>query len=106
MNLLKVLASNMGMGDSVIFTILCAIIVFAVIAAIIFCVYYISNLMDKSEEKRNGQKEASKPAPVIQKTRNTNITDDDMMAAVLVATIDYRNEIKEDVRLVDVREIK
>ena len=38
--------------------------------------------------------------------KNTNITDDDMMAAVLVATIDYRNEVKKDVRLVSVKEVK
>ena len=37
---------------------------------------------------------------------NTNIEDDDMMAAVLTASIDYQNEIKQDVRLVNVRRIK
>ena len=29
-----------------------------------------------------------------------------MMVAVLVASIDYRNEIKKDVRVVSVKEIK
>lgn len=107
MELLRILADNMGMGEGVIFTIICLLIVFAVIAAIIFGIYFISNLMDKSEEKKNGPKSETKsPAPVVKQIRNTNITDEDMMAAVLVATIDYRNEIKEDVRLVNVREVK
>lgn len=34
-----------------------------------------------------------------------DIKDDDMMAAVLVATIDYATEVKQDVRLVSIRQI-
>ena len=36
---------------------------------------------------------------------NVDIKDEDMMVAVLVASIDYQNEIKQDVRLVNVKEI-
>ena len=35
-----------------------------------------------------------------------DINDEDMMAAILVATIDYRNEVKEDVKVINVREVK
>ena len=31
---------------------------------------------------------------------------EDMMAAILVATIDYRNEVKEDVKVISVKEVK
>ena len=92
-------------GNNILHTILSIIIVFAVLAAIITGYYFISKLIDRSENKITKEE----PAPskqVTYKQRNTNITDDDMMAAVLVATIDFRNEIKEDVRLVSVREIK
>lgn len=34
-----------------------------------------------------------------------DIKDDDMMAAVLVATIDYANETKKDVRLISIKQI-
>ena len=34
-----------------------------------------------------------------------DIVDDDMMVAVLVATIDYRNQTKTDVRLKNVKQI-
>ncbi len=34
-----------------------------------------------------------------------DIKDEDMMVACLIATIDYANEIKEDVHLVSVREL-
>ena len=36
---------------------------------------------------------------------NIDIKDEDMMVAVLVASIDYQNEIKKDVRLVSVKEL-
>ena len=36
---------------------------------------------------------------------NIDIKDEDMMVAVLVASIDYQNEIKKDVRLVNVKEL-
>ena len=35
-----------------------------------------------------------------------NIEDEDMMVAVLIATIDYRKEINKDVRVVNVKEVK
>lgn len=36
----------------------------------------------------------------------SDITDEDMMVAALVASIDYYNEVKKDVRVISVREIK
>ena len=98
------LATNMGMGEGIFFTILCVIIVFVVIGGIIFGAYFLSKLMDGS--KKETKKVENLSSPVINRPRNTNIEDDDMMAAVLVATIDFRNEIKEDVRLVSVNKIK
>lgn len=104
MDLINILEKNMGMGDNTIFSILCVLIVFVVIAAIITGIYFASKLIDKSESKN---KPAKEDKPVIKQVKkSTNITDDDMMAAVLVATIDYRNEVKKDVRLVSVREVK
>jgi len=44
--------------------------------------------------------------PRKQKTISIDdITDQDMMVAILVATIDYTNETKNDVRLVSIRQI-
>jgi Na+-transporting methylmalonyl-CoA/oxaloacetate decarboxylase gamma subunit len=93
------------LNDGIIHSLVNIILVFAVIAVIITGCYLASKLIDKTENKEKvKEKPESKPSNIQQK--NTNITDDDMMAAVLVATIDFRNEVKEDVRLVSVREIK
>ena len=98
------LATNMGMGEGIFFTILCVIIVFVVIGGIIFGAYFLSKVMDGS--KKETKKVENVSSPVINRPRNTNIEDDDMMAAVLVATIDYRKEINKDVRVVNVKEVK
>jgi hypothetical protein len=55
--------------------------------------------------------EAPAPVPVVsaQQTRPSikleDIKDDDMMAAALVATIDYYEETKQDVRVVSIKQI-
>ena len=44
--------------------------------------------------------------PIIHKSINlSDIKDEDMMVAALVASIDYFNEIKKDVRIVSIKEI-
>ncbi len=60
-------------------------------------------------------KNKEKPAVVEENNSNTNapkeyisvedIKDEDMMVAALVATIDYHDEVKEDVRVVSIKEI-
>lgn len=94
-----------NVGNEVIDTILSVIVVFLVLFVIIVGTYYISKLIDRSENNENKKEPTPNRPKVVNRIRNTNITDDDMMVAVLVATIDFRNEVKEDVRLVDVREI-
>ena len=94
-----------NVGNEVIDTILSVIVVFLVLFVIIVGTYYISKLIDRSENNENRKEHTPNRPKVVNRIRNTNITDDDMMAAVVVATIDFRNEVKEDVRLVDVREI-
>jgi hypothetical protein len=52
------------------------------------------------------KKEEVKVVPQIKPQISINdIKDDDMMAAVLVATIDYSEQTKTDVRLVSIKQI-
>lgn len=51
-------------------------------------------------------KEISKPNEVIRKAISlSDIKDEDMMVAALVASIDYYNEIKKDIRIISIKEI-
>ena len=100
-------------GTGALVSIIAIAMVFAVLGVIIgvtTLVFKINGLFDMKKKVEDEAKklEEAKSAPVS--STNTNgpveITDDDMMAAVLVATIDYRTEIKKDVRVVSVKEVK
>ena len=92
------------------------VIVFAVLIVIIFITHFLFlginktfEAIDKSDSKfARFLKRNKKVTNEVEKTTpaKVEITDDDMMAAVLVATIDYQNEVKTDVRVVSVKEIK
>lgn len=53
--------------------------------------------------KLPGSKE--KVNPLLSENKSTEITDDDMMAAVLVATVDFYEETGKEVKLVSVRKL-
>lgn len=81
------------------------LVVFLILAIVIAITHFlfkgVNSVSEKLEAKKANQKEEPKQLvrqPVV-------IKDDDMMAAVLVATIDYQNEIKQGVRVVSVKEI-
>lgn len=94
--------TNVGIVDGLVFALFAILMVFAVLVIIIAITSFISYLINKFTNKEE-VKEVKEETKV---TKNLNIEDDDMMAAVLVASIDYQNEIKQDVRLTNVRRIK
>ena len=55
------------------------------------------------------EKKVTEPKEITQIKKSislSNIKDEDMMVAALVASIDYYNEINKDVRIVSIKEIK
>lgn len=94
--------SQMGIADGLVFSLFAILMVFAVLVIIIAITSFISYLINKFA-KKEVTKEIKEERKVA---KNLNIEDDDMMAAVLIASIDYQNEIKQDVRLTNVRRIK
>lgn len=101
-------------GIGALYAIVSIVMVFAILLIIIGVtnlVFKLTGLWDMKKELDKAKKE--KNAPVVEQSNVVStpkgpvvIADDDMMAAVLVATIDYQNEIKKDVRLVSVKEVK
>lgn len=115
MNLLKLLVdknSQMSPGEGALYSIVSILMVFVILLIIIgvttlvFKAYGLFDLKKELDAKKNATKEEVKSSAVPASNKEVVISDDDMMAAVLVATIDYRNEIKKDVRVVNVREVK
>jgi glutaconyl-CoA/methylmalonyl-CoA decarboxylase subunit delta len=111
-NLLALKDNSMDVGTGALYSIVSILMVFAILLIIIGVTTLVFKLTGLFEMKKQVEEAAKKNnivptvAPVTNEVKSVEITDDDMMAAVLVATIDYRNEVKKDVRLVSVKEVK
>ncbi len=102
-----VYAEYIGYGESGLVVLVCMIIVFLMLALLWLIVSLFRYFAPKEEE--HDETESVGVVPVVetrQPLKLEDIKDDDMMAAALVASIDYHNEIKEDVRVVSIKEIK
>lgn len=93
-------------GDACLVALVCIIIVFGMLALLwgIVALFKFFALKEKTGEKQ----EVAKPIVSAPQKAFTmaDITDDDMMAAALVATIDYHNETHQNVKVVSIKEIK
>ncbi len=80
------------------------IILSIVSIVIVFLILYLLTLSVSLLKKTN--KPVDQPVETDKPTlRLEDITDPDMMVAALVASIDYQEEIKKDIRLVSIKEI-
>lgn len=97
-----------GLGDGALVCVLAIILVFAILSIIIGIAFASGKMIEKSATGRpaqtrnvndNVKREISQPAKL-------DVTDEDKVVATLVASIDYRNEIKKDIKVISVKEIK
>lgn len=99
--------TEITVGEGALYSILAIAMVFAILLIIIgitTLVFKLTGLFDLKKELDAARKaEKGEVAPAS--TQEVTIKDDDMMAAVLVATIDYRLTHKSDVRVVSVKQI-
>lgn len=111
LNLLALKDQSMDVGTGALYSIVSILMVFVILLIIIgitTLVFKLTGLfeMKKQIEEQNKKDVLPTTQAVVNEPKQVEITDEDMMAAVLVATIDYRKEIKKDVRLVSVKEVK
>lgn len=104
------LLAEMPLSQGALYALLSILMVFAVLLIIIGITTLIFKLLGLFELKKMldaNKKKANLVAETDNSNeKNKNITDEDMMVAVLIATIDYQNEIHQDVRLISVKEVK
>ncbi len=95
-------AKYISYGEGGIVVLICMVIVFLMLALLCGITAAFKFIAPKPK------KEEAKVTPQEERKTFTmgDITDDDMMVAALIATIDYHNEIKEDVRVVSIKEIR
>ncbi|MFA6587304.1 MAG: hypothetical protein WCR16_03640 [Bacilli bacterium] len=81
-----------NVGDAAIVSLLCILVVFAVLVLIALLLGLLNKIKALDVKEKVVMKDG------------TEVTDD-MMAAILVATIDYRKEVKEDVKVISCTQI-
>lgn len=104
---LTIHAKYITLADAGVVALVCIAIVFLMLVLLCLIVSAFKYLPKKEEKKETVAK--SQPQPVVSAPQKAftmdDIKDEDMMVAALVATIDYHNETKEDVRVVSVKQI-
>jgi len=80
-------------GDAALLSLLCILVVFVVLIGISLLLSLLNKIRALDVKEKVVMKDGTE-------------VDDNMMAAILVATIDYRKERKEDVKVVSCKEIK
>ena len=80
------------------------VFVFAVLA-LLATILWLINKIKWLDVKQQPKTESTSNASVTREHIDFEALDDDAKAAVLAATIDYREEVKTDVELISVKEI-
>lgn len=104
MNNLLALIDGLGkdLGQGGVIAIVSIALVFAILAIIIVIAYIAGVIVDK----KAASKVEEPKKEIVAERKTVNVSDEDAMVAVLVASIDMRNETKKDVKLVSIKEIK
>lgn len=106
---LALYGDEVKISEALLISLIAIIIVFAVLALIIVIIAIMQKIFFSKPKPEVKEETPVKKTNVVKKEsekKNTEIKDDDMMVAALVATIDYTNETKKDVRLVSIKQIK
>ena len=101
----KQLVDGMQYGnfaDGAVIAILSIVMVFVVLLVIIILTELISKLAGKDDEVN--EETTSSHSAVSASASPLNINDEDAMVACLVASIDYRNETKNNIQVISVKE--
>ena len=79
------------------------LMVFLILVLIIFLTELVAKAMGNDEEKEETVVETKIVTPSVE---HLDLNDEDATVAALVASIDYRNKTKKNIRVVSIREVK
>lgn len=107
---LALYGDDIKIGEAILIAIISILIVFAVLFIIIIIINILQKVLFTKKSDKTGKVvenvKTEKQTSVNKTVKNTEIKDEDMMVAALIATIDYTNETKKDVRLVSIKQIR
>lgn len=109
-NLLNNEQHNISLGDAALYSLVAIALVFLILLILIGATYLIFKLLRIRDEK-NPLKNKKNTAKVIEDKKenlliNVDYNDEDLVAGIIACSIDYRNEIKKDVKVVKIVMIK
>lgn len=93
----------LDVGNGAMYAIVSIIMVFAILLIIIGVTSLLFKFLDMVEDRKTNKTKNDIKEEI---NKDVDFEDEDLMAGILVATIDYRNEVKKDVRVVSVKRIK
>ncbi len=79
------------------------LMVFLILVLIIFLTELVAKAMGNDEEKEETVVETKAVTPSVD---HLDLNDEDATVAALIASIDYRNKTKKNIRVVSIREVK
>lgn len=79
------------------------LMVFLILVLIIFLTELVAKAMGNDEEKEETVVETKVVTPSVE---HLDLNDEDATVAALVASINYRNKTKKNIRVVSIREVK
>lgn len=94
--------------DGLLPSLICIILVFIILAVVMAIVMVLNHIKISKKNINNSEVTKIKNAnvsPANKTMKLEDIKDEEMMVAVLIATIDYRKETKKDVRLINVKQV-
>ena len=97
------------LGQGGLISILAILLVFAILAIIIAITFFVGKGIEKYSLKTVSESKEvveNKTQNEQKQKQNADLSDEDAVVAALVASIDYRNEIKKDIKVVSIKEIK
>ncbi len=101
-NMLSIIdGSGRDFGQGGLVAIFSIILVFCLLALIILITWIANKIIVKFETKPKKEVTEENTAE-----KSVQINDEDAMVAVLVASIDYRNQTKKNIKVINVKEIK
>lgn len=92
--------------DSFLIAFVSIVLVFVILLLIVLIIVGMQKIFfSKNKEEKNEELHETVSTNKQEQVKSTEITDEDMMVAALIATIDYSNETKKDVKLVSIKQI-
>ena len=109
MTLLLSLINGFGedLGQGGLVSVIAVLLVFAILTVIIAITFGAGKLIDKYATKADSKKVApAQTSSTNQSKIDVDMNDEDAIVATLVASIDYRQQTKKDIKVVSIKEIK